>query len=338
MEVVKQANGNEDKIQYDDDIDVEMSNTDPTYTGSADNDDIDIDQVYASPVENMNMEQQHPLPEPDGVYLVAAGPVRPAAAAEGVSWGPAVRQIDRSGQILECDSETVVSGLTMPTWSAQRPWEAPIIDAPYGPSYLNRQSLSNRFVDLDSDGNEPVKTHRSCFDKSRSRKLCIPFLFLGLAAIGVLVGLMFFNQDDKSTGTTPALDNGNGIPGSVVGVDDTTVRPTMSPTSRIGGGIIVTPNLHPSDMPTLSPTASPTKIPTASPTTAAPTMRPSPIPTVTPGNPTMKPTTATPTALPTISPTKEPTISPTASPTDFPTSNPTYSPTVDPTQSERMDF
>ena len=47
-----------------------------------------------------------------------------AAAGGGVSWGGGVRQIDRTGQNLVCDSDTVVSGLTTPTAiDGPRPWE-----------------------------------------------------------------------------------------------------------------------------------------------------------------------------------------------------------------------
>lgn len=278
--------------------------------------------------------QHHPMMPPMHMY----GPHHAAAAAAaanggGISWGADVRQIDRTGQTLECiDSETVVSGLTMPTWSAQRPWEAPIYDTPY-PDDPNKASSpasashgSKRSGDYAGDDGT-VKTHWTFWDKPRNRRLCIPFTVLFLAAIGVVVGVMVAGKGGGGSGngngngsplssTNPALGNGN------TGTEEPTMAPTRSP-GGVGGVIVATIT----DSPTISrvPTEAPSKSPTSTPTTAAPTATPTQAPTVEPGNPTKKPSTNAPTVQPSPFPTKSPSESPTTSkPTKYPSPSPTF--------------
>lgn len=272
--------------------------------------------------------QHHPMMAPMHMY----GPHHAAAAANGggISWCADVRQIDRTGQTLECiDSETVVSGLTMPTWSAQRPWEAPIYDTPY-PDDPNKASSSASYGSKRGRGDDDdgtVKTHWTFWDKPRNRRLCIPFMVLFLAAIGVVVGVMVAGKDTPLTSTNPALGSNPGNANG--GTEEPTMAPTRPP--RGVGGVIVTTI---TDSPTISlmPTVAPTNSPTSTPTTAAPTTTPTQAPTVEPGNPTKRPSTNAPTVQPSPSPTKTPSESPTTSePTKYPSPSPTFDPTAEPT-------
>ena len=270
--------------------------------------------------------QHQPMMDPMHMY----GPHHAAAAAAanggGISWGADVRQIDRTGQTLECiDSETVVSGLTMPTWSAQRPWEAPIYDTPY-PDDPNKASSpasasygSKRSRGHDDDGT--VKTHWTFWDKPRNRRLCIPFMVLFLAAIGVVVGVTVAGKGGGGDGNGPPYSSTNPALGSDSGnANGGTEEPTMAPTRppRGVGGVTDSPAIS---LPTLAPTDSPT----SAPTTAAPTATPTQAPTVKPGNPTKRPSTNAPTVQPSPSPTKTPSESPTTSePTKYPSPSPTF--------------
>lgn len=276
--------------------------------------------------------QHHPIMPPMHMY----GPHHAAAAAAaanggGISWGADVRQIDRTGQTLECiDSETVVSGLTMPTWSAQRPWEAPIYDTPYpddptkASSPASASHGSKRSGDYAGDDGT-VKTHWTFWDKPRNRRLCIPFTVLFLAAIGVVVGVMVAGKGGGGSGndngngsplssTNPALGNGN------TGAEEPTMAPTRSPRG-VGGVIVATIT----DSPTISRMTTTSSIPSATPTTAAPTATPTQAPSVEPGNPTKQPSTSAPTVQPSPFPTKSPSESPTTSePTKYPSPSPTF--------------
>jgi len=357
--------------QYQDQ-DLEMSHTDPT-TDSGDSPGRDVnrtqqvrsDQQQAGGPNNAMMappsaayfqhpgplhvqppqQQQHPMmapmnmPNNPGPYTHGAHNAAVAAAAAneggGISWGADVRQIDRTGQTLECiDSETVVSGLTMPTWSAQRPWEAPIYDTPYLNDPNKAVSPASASYGSRRSGNEDdgtVKTHWTFWDKPRNRRLCIPFVVLFLAAVGVVVGVMVAgkgggggeneNGPPNSSSTNPALSN-PGNNGANTGTEKPTLAPTRPP--RGVGGVMVTTI---TDSPTISlmPTQAPTKSPSSAPTTAAPTATPTQAPTVEPGNPTRRPSTNAPTVQPSPSPTKSPSESPTTSePTRYPSPSPTF--------------
>ena len=280
-------------------------------------------------------QQQYPMMAPmniqnaTGPYAYGVDNAAAAAAAAngggGISWGADVRQIDRTGQTLECiDSETVVSGLTMPTWSAQRPWEAPIYDTPY-PDDPGKAaspasaSYGSRRSENEDDGT--VKTHWTFWDKKRNRRRCVPFMILLLAAIGVVVGVMVAgkggggggneNGQPNNSSSNPALSNpGNENSGS----EEPTLAPTRPPRG-VGGVKVTTITDSPTTMP-LMPTQTPSSTPTMFPT-VAPTM----FPTVEPGNPTKRPSTNAPSPQPSPSPTKRPI---TSKPTRYPSPLPTF--------------
>lgn len=281
---------------------------------------------HPGPLQPPMMAPMH-MSGPYGPYHAGAAAAAAAANGGGISWGAEVRQIDRTGQTLECDSETVVSGLTMPTWSAQRPWEAPMYDTPY-PDDPNTSKAGD-------DGT--VKTHWTFWDKPRNRRLCMPFVVLFLAAIGAVVAVMVAGKGggEGGDGNGPPISSTN--PANVPNQGDISIgteEPTMAPTrpSRGVGGVVVKTI---TDSPTISlmPTQSPTKSPTSTPTTAAPTATPTEMPTVEPGNPTKRPSTSAPTFQPSSSPpTKSPSESPTTSePTKYPSPLPTVDPTAEPT-------
>ena len=301
--------------------DIEMSNTDPTYTGP-DPDDVENgnDPDGEAPGDTRALQHQTMVqgqafqaqPQQRLVQVAQYPPQQhphPGPAPGGVSWGADVRQIDRTGQTLECiESDTVVSGLTMPTWSAQRPWEAPMFDTPYDDQQrpvVDRESVSYRTgasrqdVSCGGDGNGgTVKTHWTFWGKPRNRRLCIPFLVLGVAAIGVVVGVMLGGQNKGGdpSASQIQLNNPSGTPG------DDDVMPTMAPSSARVGGINVGPVTPSSEQ---MPTSAPSTLPTSTPSTASPTATPTLFPTVEPGNPTKSPTTKTPTVEPTKAPTAQ---------------------------------
>lgn len=283
---------------------------------------------HPGPLQHVQPPQQqhHPMMAPmniqnaTGPYAYGVDNAAAAAAAAngggGISWGADVRQIDRTGHTLECiDSETVVSGLTMPTWSAQRPWEAPFYDTPY-PDDLDKAaspasaSYGSRRRENEDDGT--VKTHWTFWDKKRNRRLCVPFMVLLLAAIGVVVGVMVAGKggggggnenESPNSRSNPALSNpGNENSGS----EEPTLAPTLPP--RGVGGVIVT-----------TITDSPTTVPLMP--TQAPSSTPTMFPTVEPGNPTKRPSTNAPSPQPSPSPTKRPT---TSEPTRYPSPLPTF--------------
>ena len=151
--------------KHDEDHDIEMSNTDPTYTGpdpepdveEAPNDVRALQHRAMMRTQTLQTQARQPLAQVAATQQQAhhhpyeiphTRHPQPGQPGGGVSWGANVRQIDRTGQTLECtDSDTVVSGLTMPTWSAQRPWEAPVYDTPYDDQHrpvVDRESVSYR--------------------------------------------------------------------------------------------------------------------------------------------------------------------------------------------------
>ena len=104
-----------------------------------------------------------------------------------------------------------------------------------------------------------------------------------------------------------------------------TLTLTHSKTGKSISRVLLVGEEQPTPTPTMTPTAAPTMTPTAAPTTtptAAPTITPTQVPTPTP--------TITPTMTPTATPTQMPT--PTATPTQVPTPTPTVAPTTPPTQ------
>ena len=153
------------------------------------------------------------------------------AAGGGVSWGAGVRQIDRTGQNLVCDSDTVVSGLTMPTWSAPpRPWELEVgVDAkrngqyedPTDPCYTI-DDKSNRSRNTRSTSASSRSSQETFWNKRRSRFVIIPVAVFVLLAVGAVVGVMLAGQSDSERETNPS-----GYSSQVI-VDDFVFFPTPS--------------------------------------------------------------------------------------------------------------